>query len=275
MSQPPAGGPSVAALFDDLAETYDRSGVDFFQPVGARLVELLAPAAGARALDIGCGRGAVTLPLARAVGGSGAVLALDVSPAMVAATGAEVAAAGLANTTTLVADAGALPDGGPYDVIASSLVLFFLPEPAAALGDWVSHLASGGRIGVSTFGPLDETSRALDALFEPWLPQGLLDARTSGTQGPFSSDDGMIALMRGAGAGQVDNVVEPAYIRFEDVAAWRRFSMTTGQRAMWRQVPEEERPGLLERAAALLDAVRGDDGASTLVWQMRYTLGSR
>ncbi len=275
MSQPPAGGPSVAALFDDLAETYDRSGVDFFQPVGTRLVELLAPEAGARALDVGCGRGAVTLPLARAVGERGTVTALDVSPAMVAATSAEVAAAGLANTTTVVADAGALPVSEPHDVIASSLVLFFLPEPASALGDWVSHLAPGGRIGVSTFGPLDETSRALDALFEPWLPQGLLDARTSGTKGPFSSDDGMVGLMRAAGAAQVENVVEPAYLRFDDVSAWRRFSMTTGQRAMWRQVPEDERPGLLEQAAALLDGVRGDDGVSTLVWHLRYTLGGR
>ena len=39
-----------------------------------------------------------------------------------------------------------------YDVVASSLVLFFLPDPAAALARWVRLLAPGGRIGLTTFG---------------------------------------------------------------------------------------------------------------------------
>ena len=82
--------PRVADVFDALAPTYDQTGMPFFRPVGARLVELVAPRPGERALDIGCGRGAVTVPLAGAVGADGSVLAVDVSPNMVAATQALV-----------------------------------------------------------------------------------------------------------------------------------------------------------------------------------------
>jgi hypothetical protein len=64
-------------------------------------------------------------------------------------------------------------------------------------------------------------------------------------------------------------------IEFPDVAAWQRFSMSTGQRAMWQHVPEAERPGLIERAAAILEGTRQDGGPCRLVWQMRYTLGRR
>ena len=45
--------PRVADVFDALATTYDQTGMPFFRPVGARLVEQLAPQPGDRALDIG------------------------------------------------------------------------------------------------------------------------------------------------------------------------------------------------------------------------------
>ena len=45
----------IAALFDRVADTYDRVGVDLFQPIAARLVEEVAPMVGERVVDIGCG----------------------------------------------------------------------------------------------------------------------------------------------------------------------------------------------------------------------------
>jgi ubiquinone/menaquinone biosynthesis C-methylase UbiE len=287
MSQPPER-PSPAALFDALAPAYDQSGVAFFQPVGARLVELLGPRAGERALDIGCGRGAVTMPLAERVGAGGEVVAVDVAPAMVEATRRLAEERGLSQVRTSVADASDLAGsdlagsdlagsdlvGAGFDLVASSLVLFFLPEPQAALTGWLGLARPGGRVGISTFGPLDDTSRALDSLFDPWLPQGLLDARTSGASGPFATDDGVVGLMEAAGASQVDNRLEPVAVRFDDVDAWRRFSMSTGQRAMWAQVPPAEVEGVLERARQLL-AATGPGAGATLTWHLRYTLGRR
>jgi hypothetical protein len=105
-----------------------------------------------------------------------------------------------------------------------------------------------------------------------YQPKGLRDPRTAGSESPFASDDGMEALMRGAGASTVRTVVEPAVLEFPDVATWHRFSMSTGQRAMWMNVPDTERGAILDEAASILDRTRSG-GPALLTWQMRYTLG--
>ncbi len=61
----------IADLFDLVADSYDSLGVPFFGPIADRLVRAVAPRPGARALDVGCGRGAVLFRLADAVGPSG------------------------------------------------------------------------------------------------------------------------------------------------------------------------------------------------------------
>lgn len=122
----------VAALFDRVADTYDAVGVAWFAPIAAGPVRELAPSSGERALDVGCGRGAATVPLADGVGAGGGVLGIDFAPRMVEATAADVAH--LPQVEIRVADArspGLTLES--FDVVASSLVLFFPPEPQDAL----------------------------------------------------------------------------------------------------------------------------------------------
>ena len=263
----------VRAVFDAVADDYDRSGMPFFVPTATGLVEALDPQPGERALDIGCGRGAVTTLLARAVLPSGSVDAVDVSPAMVEHTRSLMADEGL-EVRTAVMDAGdpGLPPSS-YDVVASSLVLFFLPDPATALARWVRLLAPGGRIGLTTFGEEHPVWTRLNALFRPWLPPAMLDPKLVDPDGPFASDAGMEALLRDAGATDVRTVTRRVDVPWGDVEGWKAFSMSTGQRAMWAMVPAEERDGLEAEAAGILDEARGADGR-VVVWQdMRYTLG--
>lgn len=264
----------VRAIFDTVADDYDQSGVPFFAPAAQGLADALDPQPGERGLDIGCGRGAVTSLLARAVLPSGSLDAVDLSPAMVEHTGSLMAAEGLA-VRTAVMDAGdpELP-AASYDVIASSLVLFFLPDPAAALTRWVGLLAPGGRIGLTTFGNSDPVWDRLDALFRPWLPPGMLDPKVVGPDAPFSSDAGMEALLRDAGATDVRTVTRRVDVPWGDVEGWKAFSMSTGQRAMWAMVPAEERDGLEARAAEILQDARDDAGRAVIGQDMRYTLGT-
>ena len=141
---------AIAGVFDRAAATYDRVGVELFGPVAERLVAELDPRPGERVLDVGCGRGAVLLRAAVRVGPGGAVDGVDLAPQMVEAARAEARAAGL-DVDVRVGDAMAPgPGRGPYDVVASSLVLFFLPDPAAALRAWRELLVDGGRLGVTT-----------------------------------------------------------------------------------------------------------------------------
>ena len=123
---------AVQQVFDGAADTYDAVGVSMFQPIAEQLVTDLSPRSGERALDVGCGRGAVLFRLAEAVGPTGRAIGIDLSPRMVEATAAEAAAAGLpAEVAVGDAEAPDVPDAA-FELVTSSLVLFFLPDPAAA-----------------------------------------------------------------------------------------------------------------------------------------------
>src|SRR6185436_482170 len=67
-------GPAWVALQEQL----DRQ----IEGLGAATIDVLAPKAGERLVDIGCGCGQSPLALARRVGSGGAVLGLDISRPM-------------------------------------------------------------------------------------------------------------------------------------------------------------------------------------------------
>ena len=267
--------PTVSQIFDLLSSSYDQTGVEFFAPVGRKLVELLDARPGERCLDVGCGRGAVTLPLAATVGPGGSVHGVDVSPGMLEEARRLASEANLENVTLEVGDAGdlgGLPDD--FDLVASSLVLFFLPDPATALRTWVQRLRPGGRIGLVTFGVEDAASDALSELLDPYVPPAYRDPTTVAEDSPFTSDAGMELLLGQAGAREVSTTTVPTIIEFADVHHWQRWSLSTGQRAMWMRMPEEDKPKVLAQAADVLEPTRPTAGEPCrLIWNMRYTLG--
>lgn len=102
------------------------------------------PPAPARIADLGCGTGTLSLLLAE----EGYVVdGVDLSPEMVDRARAKAPALSFA-----VGDAAApslppasLPEAA-YDVVLCRHVLWALPDPVAAVRDWVSLLAPGGRL---------------------------------------------------------------------------------------------------------------------------------
>lgn len=264
----------IAGVFDRAAATYDDVGVPWFEPIAAGLVEELAVAPGERVLDIGCGRGAALAPLARATGASGYALGIDLAPLMVALTARDLA--GLPQVEVRVDDARAPAlDPTSFDVVASCLVLFFLPDPAGALRAWAELLRPGGRLGVTTFGAQDEAWRAVDALFDPYLPPGMLDARTSGQRGPFASDAGMTDLCVDAGLVDVGTAHRTVEASFRDPEHVLEFSWSHGQRAMWEAVPPAGRDALRSDLLAALRGLRDASGRIVFAQDVRHTLARR
>lgn len=263
--------PGIAGVFDRAAETYDAVGVPWFGPIAAGLVEALDVQPGERVLDVGCGRGAALVPLAYATGPSGSVLGIDLAPGMVARTAADVAHLPYVEVRVDDASAPDLPEAA-YDVVACCLVLFFLPDPLAAVQAWLPALAPGGRVGVTTFGEQDPRWKVLDGVFTPYLPKAMLDARTSGTKGPFASDEGVEGLLRDAGLVDVRTVRREVVTEFADPEQWIRFTWSHGQRAMWEAVPESEhdavRAEIVQRLTELSQPIRLTQG-------VRHTLGRR
>ena len=134
---------------DRPADRWEGAG-DYESYVG-RWSRLVAPAfvdwiaaAGGRAwLDAGCGTGALTAAIAAAAEPA-SVLAVDQSPSFAGAAGATLDDPRL---TFLVGDATALPlTAGRVDVAVSGLLLNFLPDPVAALGEWLRVTRPGGTV---------------------------------------------------------------------------------------------------------------------------------
>jgi SAM-dependent methyltransferase len=102
---------------------------------------------GERVLDVGCGNGDVALAAARAVGESGAVHGVDLSPAMLAVAAGRAIDEGLANVSFETADAGSFtPDVDGFDVVVSRFGVMFFDDPAAAFAHIRSLMAPAGRV---------------------------------------------------------------------------------------------------------------------------------
>jgi len=96
------------------------------------------------AVDVGCGTGRALPPLRDAVGPAGAVIALDVTPEMLAAARQKAAAAGAA---LVLADARALPlSDGCADAIFAAGLVNHLPDTEAGLRELARVTRPGGRL---------------------------------------------------------------------------------------------------------------------------------
>ncbi|PAU76818.1 class I SAM-dependent methyltransferase [Halomonas salipaludis] len=114
---------------------------DFVPTLGSEVVKLLAPQAGERILDLGCGDGALTERLAK-LGVD--VLGVDASEAM-------VEAARERRITAQVIDAHQLPFDHEFDAVFSNAALHWMLEPQAVIAGVKRALKPGGRF-VAEFG---------------------------------------------------------------------------------------------------------------------------
>lgn len=105
--------------------------------------QALAPLAGERILDLGCGAGASTLTLAEAVGPSGHVLGIDVSPDLIAQ--AQDVLAEHDHASVIEADAATHGFEQSYDAIYSRFGSMFFDDPLAALRNLHGAVKPGGR----------------------------------------------------------------------------------------------------------------------------------
>jgi ubiquinone/menaquinone biosynthesis C-methylase UbiE len=100
---------------------------------------------GLAALDIGCGTGFLSLELAAR---GHRVTGIDFAPEMLALAKEKAVSAG-ASIRFEEADAENLPFAtGSFDLVMTRHVLWTLPHPEAAIGEWIRVLRPGGRLAV-------------------------------------------------------------------------------------------------------------------------------
>jgi SAM-dependent methyltransferase len=121
------------------------------------LLDRLRLAGGESVLEIGCGTGAVTLPLAKAVGEHGRVVAVDISEPMLGAARQRVSESGMHNVTLVLGDAQVLElEQAAFDIATSRMGVMFFADPVAAFRNIGGALRSGGRLVFACWAPIAE-----------------------------------------------------------------------------------------------------------------------
>jgi SAM-dependent methyltransferase len=125
--------------FDVAAEAYDRFMGRYSRLLSPQMADLAGVTAGQRALDVGCGPGALTAELVARLGAD-AVTAVDPSKSFV-----DAARARHPGVTVLRATAEALPfDDDAFDVAIGQLVVHFMTDSVAGLAEMRRVTRPGG-----------------------------------------------------------------------------------------------------------------------------------
>jgi ubiquinone/menaquinone biosynthesis C-methylase UbiE len=133
--------------FAKQADGFSASAATNDEAQVARLVSAISPLAGCRVLDVACGPGIVTRALAAR---AREVVALDLTPQMLAKARERCAKAGLSNITFHEGSATALPFAdGAFDVVVTRLSFHHFLEPAAVLAEMLRVLRPGGIVAVA------------------------------------------------------------------------------------------------------------------------------
>jgi malonyl-CoA O-methyltransferase len=153
--------PSVIRAFDAAAATYDAAS-QVQREIARELVFRAGRASAAnpaKVLDLGSGAGHVT-DFARQRWPEAEMTALDAAPAMLAALRAK-----FPDVQIIQADAAEPGDIGRFDLILSSMMAHWLPEPRQALAQWRELLTPGGQLHLAlpVAGSLEEWRNACKA----------------------------------------------------------------------------------------------------------------
>jgi SAM-dependent methyltransferase len=207
--------------FDVSADAYTRFMGRYSEPLAARFADLAGVQGGQRALDVGCGPGALTAELSGRLGAS-QVCAVDPSESFAVAAGER-----LPGVAVGVAAAERLPfPDGAFDAVLAQLVVHFMADPVAGLREMGRVTGRGGVVGACVWdhgggrGPLTPFWRAVREL----------DPSAAGESGLPGVGEGQLAALFGqaglAGADATTLTVRASYATFGQW--WQPFTLGVG-----------------------------------------------
>ncbi|MEU4092229.1 class I SAM-dependent methyltransferase [Streptomyces sp. NPDC026673] len=166
---------SLRAVFDEDAELYDRVRPGYPGALFDDLAALGDLGAGARVLEIGCGTGQATVPLAER---GLRVTAVELGPSMAEVARRRLSAFPSVEVVTAAFEDWPLP-GEPYDAVVSATAFHWI-DPAVRVAKCADALRPGGVLAVVSTHHVYGGSRAFFAdvqecyeRFDPATPPGL------------------------------------------------------------------------------------------------------
>lgn len=139
--------------WDYSSPHYEHGWQQQLWPAQKRLLAKSNIQEGSRVLDISCGTGLVTFPIADAVGPEGQVTAIDLSEGMIerAKKEAEQQDYDWIDFKQMDAESLDLPDNS-FDSVVNSLGLMYYPNPEKAIAEMFRVVASGGTASALVWG---------------------------------------------------------------------------------------------------------------------------
>jgi SAM-dependent methyltransferase len=208
--------------FEVPADAYTRYMGRFSEPLATVFLDTVGVRRGQRALDVGCGPGALTAVLVERLGAA-AVAAVDPSPPFVAA-----AAERFPDVDVRRAGAEALPFGDDeFDLALAQLVVHFMKDPVAGVGEMARVTRPGGTVAASVW---DHAVGGTGPLSPFWDAVQVLDPQHPGETGLTGSREGDLErVFREAGLDGVEAgrlTVTVAFATFEEW--WEPFLLGVG-----------------------------------------------
>lgn len=139
--------------WDRAAPHYATGWQEQLWPAQESLLAEADPQPGEQILDISCGTGLVTMPVAEIVHPGGSVTGVDLSEGMIEKARTEKEQKGVDNVSFRRMDAEDLDlSQNSFDVVICSLGLMYLPHPEKALKEMFRVLKPGGRAAALVWG---------------------------------------------------------------------------------------------------------------------------
>jgi ubiquinone/menaquinone biosynthesis C-methylase UbiE len=142
--------------WDKAVQDYDAYFVPLLRRCSERVMDLLEPRPGERILDVATGTGVAAFIAAERVGGSGEIVATDISENMVQQTQAYARERGVGNMRFERADAEDLPfEDESFDAVMCVLGLMYPADPQRAVEEMLRVLKPRGRAAACVWGRRD------------------------------------------------------------------------------------------------------------------------
>lgn len=244
--------PDPRRMFDASGDAYDGFMGRYARPLAPRFADAAGVVAGQRALDVGCGPGALTAELVQRLGAA-AVAAIDPSPPFVAACTARHP-----GVDVQVGRAEAIPHAAAgFDAVLAQLVLHFVGDAAAAAAELRRVARPGGTIAACVW-DFAEGMQMLRAFWDAATaidPAAPDEARTL----RFGRPGEIAALFAAAGLRDVAETmldVETTYADFD--ALWAGFLAGVGPAGAYCvALPADRRAALRDALDRGLGSPRG------------------
>jgi len=277
LTSPDAMKAQVTEGFAAAAAAYDADGAEFFGPMGERLVAHAGIKPGAIILDVGCGKGAVTIPAARAAGPGRHVTGIDLAGPMLDHARLAAAEAGLANVTFGPGDAEDPPfPAGSFNVILAGNLIQFLPRPTQAARRWWSLLAAGGTLAMSWGVAQEARWVPVMAAIDAYVPDGVPAFGALLRRPPFHDIVAVEDMLRMCGFFAVATVTHDITMTYGSPEQWWATCQSQAPWAVsWRHIPAGRLPDAKRDVFTLLDQMRETGGTLTRTVTFACTSGHK